>query len=106
MMVDSKTIQAIALQYKDHPIHVKMFILKGNLFNSSKKEDYFKAYSKYLDNKPKPFVKWVGGKRQLAQQFRDMDLYPPDGFNPETATYYEPFVGGGGQCFYKWLMNI
>ncbi|MDP1845319.1 MAG: DNA adenine methylase [Candidatus Moranbacteria bacterium] len=48
---------------------------------------------------PKPFVKWVGGKRQLAKQFRDLDLYPPDEFNPETATYFEPFVGGGAMFF-------
>lgn len=99
MMADFKTIRAIALKYKDHPIHVKMFMLQGNLFNSSKKEDYIDAYSKYLNEKPKPFVKWVGGKRQLAQQFRDLDLYPPDGFNPEMAIYYEPFVGGGAMFF-------
>lgn len=99
MIADFKTIQAIAFQYKDHPIHVKMFMLQCDLFDFSKKEDYFDAYSKYLDEKPKPFVKWVGGKRQLTQQFRDLDLYPPDDFDPETATYYEPFVGGGAMFF-------
>jgi DNA adenine methylase len=58
------------------------------------------VYENYLLNeKPKPFVKWVGGKRQLIQQFKDMNLYPPFGFNPEKATYFEPFVGGGAMFF-------
>lgn len=46
----------------------------------------------------KPFVKWVGGKRQLLKQFRDLGLYPSK-FNPEKNTYYEPFVGGGAVFF-------
>lgn len=47
--------------------------------------------------KPKPFVKWVGGKRQLLKQFVKLGLYPPFsfGFNPLKNTYFEPFVGGG-----------
>jgi DNA adenine methylase len=42
--------------------------------------------------KPKPFVKWAGGKRQLLAKFRE--LYPPD-----FDTYHEPFVGGGAVFF-------
>jgi DNA adenine methylase len=52
-----------------------------------------------IKDKPKPFVKWVGGKRQLAKQFREMGLYPPKDFDPINATYYEPFVGGGAMFF-------
>ncbi|BAW80217.1 DNA adenine methylase [Candidatus Nitrosoglobus terrae] len=52
-----------------------------------------------LAEKPKPFIKWVGGKRQLLKQFRDLKLYPPEGFNPLTNTYFEPFVGGGAVFF-------
>ena len=37
---------------------------------------------------PKPFLKWVGGKRQLILQMND---YFPKAFNK----YIEPFVGGG-----------
>jgi len=51
-----------------------------------------------FDKKPKPFVKWVGGKRQLLKQFRENNLYPKN-FNPEVNTYYEPFVGGGAVFF-------
>lgn len=42
--------------------------------------------------KPKPFVKWAGGKRQILNE---LNKYVPDDFN----TYYEPFVGGGALLF-------
>jgi len=57
------------------------------------------AVQDYLKRKPKPFVKWVGGKRQLLTQFRELDLYPPTGFNSGSNTYFEPFVGGGAVFF-------
>lgn len=37
-----------------------------------------------------PFVKWVGGKRQLLPEIKK--LMPS---RNEISTYYEPFVGGG-----------
>lgn len=52
-----------------------------------------------IKNKPRPFVKWVGGKRQLLKQFKDLDLYPPKGFNVEKGRYFEPFIGGGAVFF-------
>lgn len=52
-----------------------------------------------INTKPKPFVKWVGGKRQLLKQFRELGLYPPEAFNPIINTYHEPFVGGGAVFF-------
>ena len=42
--------------------------------------------------KPKPFVKWAGGKRQILDKLKK---YVPLEFN----TYYEPFVGGGALLF-------
>lgn len=42
--------------------------------------------------KPKPFVKWAGGKRQLMTILKH---YIPEVFN----TYIEPFVGGGALLF-------
>ena len=42
--------------------------------------------------KGKPFVKWVGGKRQIIDKLKE---YVPD----EYDTYYEPFVGGGALLF-------
>ncbi len=42
--------------------------------------------------KPKPFVKWAGGKRQLLPI---LTKYIP----PKFGTYIEPFVGGGALLF-------
>lgn len=52
-----------------------------------------------LKEKPKPFVKWVGGKRQLLAQFKEKGLYPPKSFDAAKNTYFEPFVGGGAVFF-------
>ena len=41
----------------------------------------------------KPFLKWVGGKQQLLNQF---EPFFPDKFN----RYIEPFVGGGAVFFH------
>ena len=49
--------------------------------------------SKYIKEKPKPFVKWVGGKRQLLTQLKEKGLYPPSNFNPTKNTYFRTFVG-------------
>jgi len=59
------------------------------------------TYKMYLQSKPKPFVKWVGGKRQLLKQFKKLKFFrlPPNGFNLKKSTYYEPFVGGGAVFF-------
>ncbi|MCG2695031.1 DNA adenine methylase [Candidatus Parcubacteria bacterium] len=62
-------------------------------------EDIQSIVSWYDNNKPRPFVKWVGGKRQLLKQFKLMDLYPPKGFESKRAKYFEPFVGGGAVFF-------
>jgi DNA adenine methylase len=45
--------------------------------------------------KPKPFIKWVGGKTKLLPQLTP--LLPPS-FN----TYHEPFLGGGAMFFHLW----
>ena len=47
---------------------------------------------------PRPFVKWVGGKRQLLKQFHELGLFS-DKFDNNTNRYYEPFVGGGAVFF-------
>ena len=43
-------------------------------------------------DKPKPFVKWAGGKTRLLPQL--IKMVPP-----QYDAYYEPFVGGGALFF-------
>lgn len=62
-------------------------------------KNILKEAAEIIEEKPKPFVKWVGGKRQLLKQFRLMNLYPPHEFNSEKNSYFEPFVGGGAMFF-------
>lgn len=51
---------------------------------------------------PNSFIKWVGGKRQLAGQI--ISIFAEFGFDstfgPYPGTYWEPFVGGGA-VFYR-----
>lgn len=49
-------------------------------------------------SKPKPFIKWVGGKSQLIEQLEA--LLPVDFAARADVTYIEPFVGGGAMLFY------
>ena len=60
---------------------------------SSKVEDLFYEYNLGA----KPFLKWVGGKRQLLNSFQN--LYPSDLKKKKIKNYYEPFVGGGAVFF-------
>jgi DNA adenine methylase len=46
--------------------------------------------------KPRPIVKWAGGKRNLLQNIRQ-HLLPA--FLVGTGTYYEPFAGGAALFF-------
>jgi len=69
------------------------------VFSLADKTKLIEDASRIIAEKPKPFVKWVGGKRQLLAQFRLMNLYPPEKFDPKTGKYFEPFVGGGAVFF-------
>lgn len=46
------------------------------------------------NNNITPFLKWVGGKRQLLPEIQT--VLPPD---IENIPYYEPFIGGGALLF-------
>lgn len=92
-MTQNQTITKIADTFSINAIYAR------RLFHTASKEHMFEDIAKLLEEKPKPFVKWVGGKRQLLKQFRLMDLYPPEGFDSEKSRYFEPFVGGGAVFF-------
>lgn len=52
---------------------------------------------KQNENNAKPFLKWVGGKRQLLPQ---LDILLPNKLYKDDFIYIEPFVGGGAMMFY------
>ena len=93
MSTQTKTITEIAEKFSIN------YIYAHKLFYTANKDDLFKDVARLLKEKPKPFVKWVGGKRQLLKQFRELGLYPPEDFDPIHNTYFEPFVGGGAVFF-------
>ncbi|MCK9578496.1 DNA adenine methylase [bacterium] len=74
-------------------------IYAHRVFSLADKTNLIEDSSRIIAEKPKPFVKWVGGKRQLLAQFRLMNLYPPEKFNIKNGKYFEPFVGGGAVFF-------
>lgn len=74
-------------------------IYAQRVFSLADKTKLIEDSRRIIDEKPKPFVKWVGGKRQLLTQFRLMNLYPPEKFNIKKGKYLEPFVGGGAVFF-------
>lgn len=92
-MVDIRTALLLAKELDVNPIyahHLATRVSKQNPLIDAKN---------LLKEKPAPFVKWVGGKRQLLRQFRERGLYPPASFSPRHGTYFEPFVGGGAVFF-------
>ena len=54
--------------------------------------------SSYTQNRPKPFLKWAGGKTQLLPVIEE--LLPSSFAKQRSITYIEPFVGGGAVMFH------
>ncbi len=92
-MTTQQTIAKLAEELNINRIYAR------HVFHIADKKELLEDAARIVNEKPKPFVKWVGGKRQLLKQFRELGLYPPDDFNPLTNTYFEPFVGGGAVFF-------
>lgn len=74
-------------------------IFARRVYSLADKTNLLDDSARIIAEKPKPFVKWVGGKRQLLEQFKRMNLYPPENFDPKRNRYFEPFVGGGAVFF-------
>lgn len=90
------TLQAIKEIQKKFDINA---IFAHRAYLLADKKNLFEDVARIIAEKPKPFVKWVGGKRQLLTQFRRLNLYPPEKFDIKTGKYFEPFVGGGAVFF-------
>lgn len=61
--------------------------------NSFPDRDFKRTKSKDLS--AKPFVQWVGGKRQLLAKYEEM-------FPAEYGNYFEPFAGGAAVFFWQY----
>ena len=85
-------VQDIATRFGLNFWVIQSWIENMNLNNMFQAEAFFE------DNKDmiqaKPFVKWVGGKRQLIEQFSELFPKPT-----EYNDYFEPFLGGGAVYF-------
>ena len=57
MIANREKIKNIAANVKVHPIHIKVFMSN---FGNVKIENIEDDYKKYVDENPRPFVKWVG----------------------------------------------
>jgi len=90
------TKQAINEIQKNFDINA---IFAHRVYLLADKTNLLEDAARIIAEKPKPFVKWVGGKRQLLAQFRRLNLYPPERFDITTGRYFEPFVGGGAVFF-------
>ena len=63
-------------------------IYAHRVFSLADKKNLIEDSSRIISEKPKPFVKWVGGKRQLLAQFRLKNTAPP----PTNGSKYFPFL--------------
>lgn len=93
MTTRGDAVLKISTTYDVNPIYAR------KVFSDTKTENYLEEAGIIIKDKAKPFVKWVGGKRQLLKQFREMNLYPPEKFDSKKHSYFEPFVGGGAVFF-------
>jgi DNA adenine methylase len=92
-MTNDQLILQLVQTYDINAIYARRVVQlasKNNIVASAKE---------IISERPKPFVKWVGGKRQMLRQFRERKLYPPEKFDPSKNSYFEPFAGGGAVFF-------
>lgn len=92
-MTTAEAVRKIQQEFDINAIYAR------NVYGLTSSKDFINEAAKIIEEKPKPFVKWVGGKRQLLKQFRLMNLYPPEKFDSAKDQYFEPFVGGGAVFF-------
>ena len=57
MIANREKIRNIANKVKAHPIHIKIYMSR---FENVLIDDVDGEFKKYVDENPRPFVKWVG----------------------------------------------
>ncbi len=83
-------INNLAIRFGLTFLVVKSWIEHKNIRSSEEATVFFEENIDYI--KAQPFVKWVGGKRQLIEQFQSL-------FPKKFNNYFEPFLGGGAVYF-------
>jgi len=79
----AQTIQILAHKFQIHEQIIASWVEIKQLNTQKKAEDFFAANPHIRE--AQPFIKWVGGKRQILPQ---LQKYFPKKFN----NYFEPFV--------------
>jgi hypothetical protein len=99
------TIKKASLRTADYTGE-KITTSNSYIIKHSRSDNGSTKIEKYLSSKDvaKPFLKWVGGKRQLLEQLKN--FYPKELKDGKIKKYIEPFLGGGGQCFLKLYQSI
>lgn len=93
--IDLNTIDTLCDYLKCDPAQLISFqfsILKKEMAKFPKTANVTRVASITDDSLPKPFLQWVGGKREMIPQYRS---FFPKKFN----RYFEPFLGGGAMFF-------
>ncbi len=93
-MTTAERVNFLVCKYKVSPLYAEQIISKVPADTFSDEN-----ITRLLKQKPKPFVKWVGGKRQLISQFHQINALTPKNFDQNINTFFEPFVGGGAIFF-------
>ncbi|MBP9811864.1 DNA adenine methylase [Candidatus Gracilibacteria bacterium] len=83
-------IEDIAIRFGVTFLVIQSWIEHKNLKTKKEALVFFEENEELI--KAQPFVKWVGGKRQLIEQFQKL-------FPKKFNDYYEPFLGGGAVFF-------
>lgn len=83
-------INNLAIRFGLTFLVVKSWIEHKNIKTQDEAILFFEENINHI--KAQPFVKWVGGKRQLIEQFQPL-------FPKEFNNYFEPFLGGGAVYF-------
>ncbi|MDQ5883493.1 MAG: hypothetical protein QG654_407, partial [Patescibacteria group bacterium] len=65
-MTTKQSIKKIENLFNLNPIYAR------HVFTLADKNNLIESAKKIIESKPKPFVKWVGGKRQLLKQFKEL----------------------------------
>ncbi|MDD2565559.1 MAG: DNA adenine methylase [Candidatus Gracilibacteria bacterium] len=86
----SIALDNIALRFNLNFWIVKSWVEKEKIETEEQATVFFEENLHFI--KATPFVKWVGGKRQLIKQLEQL-------FPKEFNNYFEPFIGGGAVFF-------